>query len=80
MLILLHRHHHHGADLEGGGGAGGSFKSPKLKKMRHNTLTWPQNVRNPIFKDLFKNFPGEDSHGSPCRGTAFCSMYLEPPY
>lgn len=46
----------------------------------YNTLTCPQNVRNPISEDLhFKIFSSGGDTPNPMWGIAFASMYLEPP-
>ena len=45
----------------------GLVKLPKFLKMRYyNTLTWSENFRNPISKDLnLKYFPGKDAPRPP---------------
>jgi len=55
-----------------GEGLVGSFEPPKLQTMRqYNTLIWPQNVENPISKDLnFKIFWARMPQ-DPLNGTTF---------
>ena len=70
--------------VEGGRGESSSeglVKPPKLKKIwHHHKVTWPQNARNTVSKDLnFKHFLGEDAPRIPtgvsCQPTSlnFCT-------
>ena len=71
FLLMIYRH------IWGRYGGGGRWELPELKKMRHNTLTWP--AQNPLLEDLkFKTFWGR-MRLKPLRGTPSTLRISNPP-